>query len=715
MDYTIKSWKRDTTYAPKWDKRMGTLETSTPSFWYAFHRQSELRSVLFQCTPDVLLSAYRLWRFELAGDGRKMLLLTVKDNPLPPNWCTALTPTFLREDQNIIPGDSPHTEDRTRLSLKESASNEPFGEGWAFPIREGTHLMAALGFETVPSNTEVAWVLLSLPCNKLHEAISDHFTLNNHDLRCSAAHNGRQWLWAQKPELYLLLKLQEDESVHIYQSFPEEKSLFTPWGYRSSLGGRLRLPQDESLLLFDLKGGSEQLDTANWWMASEVITIDELPHIKAIQHLNEPPQIPVKLKFHDTEPASTPTLWFLADDAQQAIESLFFAMSPTERSALSLFVGHHPDTQRPCFLLRDERPNRAAPLFSQDEGTGFLPLLEEENLFLDATSRVLPSLPPLLWRNMLSLKPAHITLLFPPGPQQDTPRIYQFPANGFVPLEQFVQYVIGGHRQQIKQLATTTTFDVMFEPATTITTQQPAAPAQPQDTLPSIQAATTPTEPKSSPAPKQTPPGHGNKHVSGRIVHTPRLQQVEHNIQQKARKNNPIQPSSWVTLASLYQQEYEIHKDPYWLYEALKSLDQVLYLDRRAPDASDREWQVLMTLLQVDDGMPFEQRHQQLEEQLAQELGNPLFMRMIFRYRSRWLLKDTLDETHKQILQRCFYRDLAQVEDLLMIRECMIYVAGVAQYLEDTELFERARLRYRQMLSDAHRLQRELPDILMNY
>jgi len=49
-----------------------------------------------------------------------------------------------------------------------------------------------------------------------------------------------------------------------------------------------------------------------------------------------------------------------------------------------------------------------------------------------------------------------------------------------------------------------------------------------------------------------------------------------------------------------------------------------------------------------------------------------------------------------------------------MIREHYIYVAGVAQYLEDDELLERAKLRYRQLLEDKNRLQRELPSILVN-
>ena len=49
-----------------------------------------------------------------------------------------------------------------------------------------------------------------------------------------------------------------------------------------------------------------------------------------------------------------------------------------------------------------------------------------------------------------------------------------------------------------------------------------------------------------------------------------------------------------------------------------------------------------------------------------------------------------------------------------MIREHHIYVAGVSQFLGDLELFERARLQYRQLLEDRNRLQGELPAVLVH-
>lgn len=684
---------------------MPTLETNTPTFWYAFQRQSELRTVLYQCAPEVLLASYKLWRFETLGEGKKLLLLSVQEHPLPDNWCVLLTPDSIREEQHVMVGDSPNTDGRVRLSLREHQTNKPFGEGWAFPLRQGEHLLASLGFERVPPKTEIAWALFSMPNHRLHEAISDHFTLNNHDVRCSSIQpNQKQWLWVRQPELYLVLKYKDFEDVEVFQSFPEERSLFTPWGYRSALGGRLHLPQTDSLLLFYFNGSNEQLDTTSWWMASEVITIEQLPTIEALRPHQGPPQIPVKLRYERGEPPDVPSLWLLEGPRSlRLLESLFLDLHPDARAALSLFAGQ--SEAGPCYLLRDDRPQRNAPLFAEEGATGCLPLLQEEGLYVKAGTRVIPSLPALVWRKELRLSGTNDTLLLP-SEDGTSLRVLQAPRQQFAPLEQFVHYQLGAQPEALVQLAAQTTFEVLFTPAAIEATSAPPPPRVVEP--PPLQQEPL-SEPKRAVAEETLAVPEKSFR---RDVKTPRLLQLEKQLQAKLRKNSPVPPRDWVTLASLYQQEHNAEHDLYWLHEAIKTLDQVLYLDRRATNAVKLEQEVLETLLQIEGGLSSSQKIGHLDQLASQ--GDPLLMRLIFRYRTRMLLDDPETDEEMALLRQAFYRDLAQVEEHLTIREYIIYVAGGAQYLGDTELHERARLRYRQLLADVNRLQRELPDLVMN-
>ncbi|HAA58589.1 MAG TPA: hypothetical protein DCE42_27755 [Myxococcales bacterium] len=551
--------------------------------------------------------------------------------------------------------------------------------------------------------------MFSLPNRLLRDAISDHLTLNNYEIRCSHEENERQWLWVRHPELYLILKFKDMPEVELYQSFSEEKSLFTPWGYQSLLGDHLKLPQNESLLVLDLQGGSLQLDTTSWWMPNELITIEDLPAVHDVQPQKEDIRIPVHLRYQPAEQRETPRLWMLkGSDALPVIESLFFELGPEERSAIGLFIGDDPEGEGSLFFLRDDRPHHDSPLFSLGRATGFESFFPEEGLYIKTGYRIYPSLPPEIWRQEFQLDTRFYTLL-EPNSDRTSAQILRIPQGGFAPLETFAHYRIGAQSAEVRKLGQSSAFDVLFSPQEILDTSNANAGANKVNKKP--EAPTLRQDSQTTFSTSSIEQLYQGVAESG--SRNPKLQQLESSMRQALKRGKPLTPHHWVSLASLYYKEFVEQKQNNWLQEAFKALDQVLYLDRHADEAVGLEVAILKETLQVEQ-RSFQEQMALLDQHVSEVKKHSFFARLSFRLRARLLLEADEEDERSMQLRLHFYRDLAAVEEHLMIREHHIYVAGVSQFLGDLELFERARLQYRQLLEDRNRLQGELPAVLVH-
>lgn len=667
---------------------------SSQAYWYLFPREPDINATLRQCHASILLRPYQLWHAKGESPEETTFLLSVEGEPIPAEWASPVTvspaPTDLETQTFSI-----QKQDKSRQTLTATL------------VRKGPYLLASLGMEqdlNTRYSTEVAWALYDLPLSELQEVVSDHLALDNHDMRCTRTPQERAWLWCRKPEMFLLMKFSEREDIRIYHSFHRSPQVFTPLGWKGPLSPQLS--QGEILFVLDQEGGAQKLETATWWAATELLQLRDIPQTQQTHALNQPPPVDVALRYVHAEPRDLPRLWLLeGEQGHEGIETLFFELGIEERRALSLAITELPDHDQPLFFLRDDRPSVQAPLFQHGQGVGFVSFLPEEGLYLRHGYRIYPSLPPDILRNAFRLQ-SHLYTLLQPEAEGSEHRLLRVAREAFHPIELYIRYQIGAHAKEAKRLAQQTTLDLLFDPQDLKPVAIMEDNAQPNREVlinepPPPQPRTTPETVIDPLSLAPTRRGDGDN----------ALQKLEQRLRERIRRGEQPSTQDWQELARLYYQEYIQKQNQLALQEALKALDQILYLDRSAPDAVKLERNILEETLRTA-GLHFTAQMQSLDVHLQSK--DPLRMRLAFRLRARMLLNDhERPEDQRMALRLHFYRDLATVEEHLMIREHYIYAEGIALSLQDDELYERARMRYRQALQNQTQLQQELPLVLL--
>ena len=661
--------------------------------WYLFPREPDLRAALSQ-ESSALLHPYQLWRIHTPPHATSALLLRTTHPLSSPPFSTTVS---------VLP--LTPAPDETLLTITPHTPPSPPQMVEAALWRQGTCLLAALGTQEIRSSNPLptlAWVLFDLPSQMLQELVSDHLALDNHDLQCTYTPTQRAWLWSRRAESFLILKYSARPNIRIYQSFQDAPQILTPLGQRSPFAPTL--PQGEHLLVLDADGSTRSLQTSEWWAAAEHLHIQDLPSPQPTPPLDPPPPIRIAFRYIHVEPRDIPMLWLLeGDPAHQAIESLFFELGIEERRALSLAITHLPETTQPLFFLRDDRPAPTSPLFHADQAIGFVPFLPQDGFYIQHTFRLYPSLPPNVLKNAFRLHYGRYTLLQPKA-HTPQPRLLCVPRDSFHPIETYIHYQIGAHPEELRQLAQHAALDILFEPVSLPSTaaRPPTAAPPPPSEAPTAPFRAQTTTDIVEPTPLAP---------TRRSEQDNALQKLEQRLRERTRRGEHPTSHEWIELARLYYQEYIRKQNQLALQEALKAIDQVLYLDRCAPDAVKLERAILEETLRTI-GLSFSEQMRSLDAHLQSK--EPLRMRLAFRLRARLLLDQTEGSEDQRIALRLhFYRDFAAIEESLMIREHYIYAEGVAQTLQDDELYERARLRYRQALQDQAQLQHELPLVLL--
>lgn len=666
---------------------------SPKAHWYLFPREPDLRAALSQ-ESTALLHPYQLWRIHTPPHANSALLLRTEQPLSSTPFATAVS---------VLPPTPAPNE--TLLTLTHTTPPSPPQTVEAALWRQGSCLLAALGMQEARSTDQLqtlAWILYDLPAQMLQELVSDHLALDNHDLRCTYTPTQRAWLWSRRAESFLTLKYSARPNVRLYQSFQDAPQILTPLGQRGPFAPSL--PQGEHLLVLEADGTTRSLQTSEWWAASEHLHIQDIPTPQPTSAFDPPPPIRLALRYIHIEPRDIPLLWLLeGEPAHPAIESLFFELGIEERRAVSLAITHLPETTQPLFFLRDDRPTPTSPLFHADQAIGFVPFLPQEGFYIQHAFRLYPSLPPNVLKNTFRLHYGRYTILQPKA-HTPQPRLLCVPRESFQPIETYLHYQIGAHPEEVRQLAQHTALDILFEP-----TFLPA----PSATRPAT--ATPPPQPEAPPAPSRAQASADLDPAplapTRRSEQENALQKLEQRLRERTRRGEHPTTHEWIELARLYYREYIQKQNQLALQEALKAIDQVLYLDRCAPDAVQLERAILEETLRTI-GLSFSEQMRSLDAHLQSK--EPLRMRLAFRLRARLLLEQSDSPEDQRIALRLhFYRDFAAIEDSLMIREHYIYAEGVALTLQDDELYERARLRYRQALQDQARLQHELPLVLL--
>ncbi len=724
------------------------------SKWYLFKKPSQLERLLQNSSQENLLSPYQLWRYEQSGDGQTYLLLSVEGPPLPPDpEFLEIIPQSQYYQHNLRYGSDAMVESPSRSDLPASSLRISFMardedniptlySGLAFLIRQGRHLLASIGLEEVPPNTKYEYVLLHLPTEYLQELINQYLMVNDYPFKCSPPKDGMSWLWLHKPELFIVLKWIKEKNVEVFQSFAEAPQVMTPWKFRSSLAPKLQFGQRDLLLALDLEGDSQWLETSNWWNSQQLITLSPELRIQTINPPPAPPKIQIAPKLLESpEHQKPPELWLLRGaSALQNLENLFLLLPAQQRQHLQVFAGSTPEGQ--LFIIRDQRPDQSAPLFDFHQAIPLIHYIDQLSIFIQRGLRFSPSLPHNVWEKIFPNTNQFSYIIISSNGNPETPEVYKLPKVGWRPLEEFADFKLNLHLNEVQALLTTNLFELLFSPTSIPTNPQIATNPEytPPISLPNVASvpnspstSQSPAPPSNSPAPTQQPAEsrpqhHQREHPSPsensenkdfsevEVVHpmqkkpkNPLLIQLEKTIAKKNLRGNSISPQEWTSLASLYRQEYNKNKDIYWLQEAISALDQVFYLDRHSIKAVELEQEILTELLKLSDE-PFESKMRKLEEFISGQ--SPFLARLAFRYRARLFFDADLNQGQIQSLRQYFYRDLSRLEPILQIREHFIYVGGVAQFLGDSELYERSRWRYRQRIQNSALILQELPQVL---
>lgn len=689
------------------------------TYWYLFAKPAELHNLLMACEPSVLFTPYQMFRFEQSGSGRYFLLLAVQNHPLSSS-CASAPLVVLAQDmkqydvqwgEGVLQDGSSHLEPKPetrRVCLTHQDTQESL-TGWAFLLREGNHLLAALGFTEVPPHTPLQWALFHVPVGHAQAVVEQHLALGRHQLRCSQEIDKKHWILVQQPELYLLLKWKNEPGIRLYQSFPGAENLMTPLGYQSPLANQCSLPSGQKLLVLDLEGESEYLDVSSWWQPTEIIALPPNIDISFVPPQQEPIRVVVKLRYLKAETLDIPRIWLLdKGDALFSLEQLVLLLPPQERNALQLFAGQVPGTSGSVFVVKDDRPQLQAPLFSPQEATGFLPLLAEMNLFVQQGHCIQPVLPAVFWQRDLQLSPTVYSLLLPPEPEQEFPSILRWHTKEFVPFSSLVEYKLAGLTQELQPLARATVFELLFEPIDLPPTQPVLSVAQ------KARATTTPplvSDPPSYPSQDAIAAEETEVfvHPSDLRASLPSLQRLELSIRKRNQRLNNISPQDWLALGRLYVEEYKQHTHIYWLQEAASCLDQVFRLDRQSEAAVVLEKEMHELALQLKNKGDFTSLMRQLDEFIVGE--SRLHARFAFRYRVRMLMQDHLPVAEASVLRQKFYVDLAHIDPFLVVAEHYIFVEGAAQWLHDQELLSRARQSFRQGIQNPKLLWQTLPAV----
>jgi hypothetical protein len=164
----------------------------------------------------------------------------------------------------------------------------------------------------------------------------------------------------------------------------------------------------------------------------------------------------VPLRLTAGNATDVPELWVLRENAVEQLDTLVRDADDRLTQRLTFAVATGPDG-RTAVVLRTRPSKLAPPVLPVEGAVGFKPFWKLPNLFLPAGRRLHPTLRRDAVRKLLADDPDRVVWLFPDGTGVFTPE--SVADSAFLPLEEWVNYVIEAEQEPLAAWIESTRFD----------------------------------------------------------------------------------------------------------------------------------------------------------------------------------------------------------------------------------------------------------------
>lgn len=266
--------------------------------------------------------------------------------------------------------------------------------------------------------------------------------------------DGRAALRAYDPPYYTLAADGAGYRVFV-PSPPDQERVWVELGHRHPLASLVAPAPDTAVLI--AADGWTAIELGAWRDIFELValTVEAAPRLETAAGELSPLEVPLRL-VRDARTAA-PTTWVLSDDAVAAVEAAIAALPEAVIDQLSFAVtGGDP----PTALLR-ARPSRHGPPALDCGGLELAPLAGLANLLAPPDVRIEPPLGRDRLRALLAPEIDRVYWLTPdPGGDPRRFAISSVPIDAFVPLPDWVEYVIDADAEKLAAWVRSTRFEL---------------------------------------------------------------------------------------------------------------------------------------------------------------------------------------------------------------------------------------------------------------
>jgi hypothetical protein len=373
-----------------------------------------------------------------------------------------------------------------------------------------------------PRLSAQAPILFELPSSELlPSVVSEMLRLGNdrQSFRLIASNNNtpRVLLRVIGPPYYTLLRAMDQlggpsEKIRAYME--QAPKVWVEIGHSYPLASHIRIAEGQLLLI----------RAPNEWTYLPEEPFQDIYDLLAFQlpsaqtawvsvPVTDPITVPLRLAAGNA--ADQPELWVLRGQGIDQLDALVRDADDRLAEQLTFAVAAAPDGTK-SVILRTRPSKRQPPILALDSAVGFKPYWKLPNLYIPAGTRLHPTIRRDAVRQLLADDTDTLVWLYPHGDGTFTPQ--SVPEDSFRPLQDWVEYVIGSHREPLAAWIAATDFDFEHYVCSDATPPKPKAssaktpreqtPQQSQSTSAVIQAtAKKPDDnrPQQMVAPSETP------------------------------------------------------------------------------------------------------------------------------------------------------------------------------------------------------------------
>lgn len=415
----------------------------------------------------------------LAFENEEALRVALTSGLIPPEVQECAACAAAGEDGAIAIAPAAPLAEATLRALRRAGVRvgEPVGEG-ARPIRcwaeavtveragDSTEPASGLCLFLLPdgaSTLGLAGEMLRLGCDRLHCCFD-------------AADGSAALIRAVDPPYYTVACAMEraDGPRAFAPAEIGQERVWVEVGHRHPLARSLRAP-DGQLLLLPARGPWLSVPDGPW---TDVYALAELRlPTEPLARAGGLPErrLPVTLRLGRAARGIQPTLWVLGEGAVAQLDRLVQTLPEEVIGRLLFAASGGPD---PVIVIR-ARLGREAPPELVVSGAAYAPLLQIGNLYVPADALVEPPLRRERLREVLAPEPERVYwLAATPDPPAGTFRVESLPESSFLPLRDWVDYLVHAEAQRLEPWVRAAVFEL--EPFESIGGEWAAEPPPPE-------------------------------------------------------------------------------------------------------------------------------------------------------------------------------------------------------------------------------------------